>query len=268
MESPNGSASTDGGRYPDGELLAEKNTQPARKKQFRFNEIAEVALLKQVLASAPWEASHGNSQKNWDEVAVSLRSAGLEVNGRRVKIKLESLINAWRRQCAKEEKQSGVAVAYSEKEVMLEDIRTQLDDWSAHGRQAVDSANKARIKAQAEGKDIRKESMSGMKRQREPSDEDGEKDEIVPSSSSSRRRRSSGSFEESFAELKDSFVENAETRMRLREKELVVESKRIEMEEKRLEMEIKDREAARDAQSSTMNAMLSLMKTITENMGK
>jgi hypothetical protein len=33
-------------------------------------------------------------------------------------------------------------------------------------------------------------------------------------------------------------------------------------------MEIKDREAARDAQNSTMNAMLSLMKTITENMGK
>jgi hypothetical protein len=268
MESSDGSASSDGRRYPDGELHAEKNTQPARKKQFIFNEAAEVALLKQVLASAPWEASHGNSQRNWDEVAVSLRSAGLEVNGRRVKIKLESLVNTWRMQCAKEERQSGVAVAYSEKEIMLEDIRTQLDEWSAHGRQAVDSANKARIKAQAEGKDIRKASMSGMKRQRETSDEDREQNEIVPSSSSSRRRRSSGSFEDSFAELKDSFVENAETRLRLREKELMVESKRMETEEKRLEMEIKDREAARDAQNSTMNAMLSLMKTITENMGK
>jgi hypothetical protein len=229
MESSDGSASSDGRRYPDGELHAEKNTQPARKKQFRFNEAAEVALLKQVLASAPWEASHGNSQRNWDEVAVSLRSAGLEVNGRRVKIKLESLVNTWRMQCAKEERQSGVAVAYSEKEIMLEDIRTQLDEWSAHGRQAVDSANKARIKAQAEGKDIRKASMSGMKRQREPSDEDREQNEIVPSSSSSRRRRSSGSFEDSFAELKDSFVENAETRLRLREEELMVESKRMEM---------------------------------------
>jgi hypothetical protein len=252
----------------DAELLSKEDKNRARKHQFRFNEESEIALLKQASARAPWEAPHGRTQTAWEEVADNLRSSGLIIDGRRAKLKFESLLKTWRGTCAKEERQSGVDVVYSEREILLEDVRTQVDEWMAHGKHAAEIARKAQVKAQKDGKDIRVASMSALKRSRDETENEGGDDEIRRSSTSARRQRCSGSFEHDFAELKDSYVQRKETNLSLRERELVVQEKKVEIEEKRVEMEMKDRAASRDVQSSTMLAMVSLMKSLTEKLEK
>jgi hypothetical protein len=57
-----------------------------------------------------------------------------------------------------------------------------------------------------------------------------------------------------------------ETNLSLREMELVVQEKKVEIEKERVEMEMQDRAAARDFQSSTMLAIVSLMKSLTEKL--
>jgi hypothetical protein len=54
----------------------------------------------------------------------------------------------------------------------------------------------------------------------------------------------------------------------LRERELEVQEKKVEIEKKRVEMEIQDRAAAIDVQSSTMLAMVSIVKSLTEMLEK
>jgi hypothetical protein len=68
--------------------------------------------------------------------------------------------------------------------------------------------------------------------------------------------------------LKDSYVQSKESNLSFRERELEVQEKKFEIEKKRVEMEIQDRAAARDVKTSTMLAMVSLVKSLSEKLEK
>jgi hypothetical protein len=55
-------------------------------------------------------------------------------------MKVKSLVNYWGATCSTEEHQSVVSTVLSEREIALEGIKTQIDDWATHGKQTAESA--------------------------------------------------------------------------------------------------------------------------------
>jgi hypothetical protein len=62
---------------------------------------------------------------------------------------------------------SGVDVEYGESEILLEDIKSAIDDLKTVGREAATTERKAKESADLEGKDIREASLTGLARKGE-----------------------------------------------------------------------------------------------------
>jgi Asp-tRNA(Asn)/Glu-tRNA(Gln) amidotransferase A subunit family amidase len=235
----------------------------SRKKPFRFDREAELALLQQVTVSVPWEAGYGDVCAAWDTVAERLRSAGHEVDGRRARAKTDAMLKAWRQTCAREEKLSGVDVPYGEKESLLEDLRARFDDWSSKEKESADRAGIAKAKLDMQGKELRSASMMRMKRLADAESEEIRSDDESASRRTFRKKRSR-SLEDSFECIKEGFLSNSQ----LREREIILAEKRLQLDEKRLELEKEERDAARQLQNKTMNAMLEIVKTLSDRADK
>jgi hypothetical protein len=237
-----------------------------RKRQFRFSADSEMTLLRSVCALTPWEAVHGKMQAVWEEIAETLRASGLQVDGKRAKAKFDALIKGWKDRVAIEERQSGVDVDYGEREILLEDIKTAMDDWNIAGRQAAAEAQNNKVKADTEGKNLREASLTGLIRKRNcASDEDLADAEVLSASKRRRSVSSSSKFEQAFLELSESYVRNLQGSTGTKEKELEIQERKIALEEKKLAFEMEERAAARQSQETTMQAMLGLIKGIAEN---
>jgi hypothetical protein len=247
----------------------QKDTESSqRKRQFRFNTESEMTLLRTVCALTPWEAAYGKTLSVWGQIATVLQSSGLNVDGKRARAKFDSLIKEWRERVAKEEKQSGINVEYGEKEILLEDIKSAMEEWSTHGQEALEISKSAKQKADAQGKDIRDASLSRLRKKRDRVSEDGS--DVPEIQSSSKPRRSAATitqFEEAFVELSESYVKNQQD-SRMKQKELDIQERKLALEEKRLALEMEDRSAARQSQEATMNAMLGIIAKFAEKTSK
>jgi hypothetical protein len=245
-----------------------KTRKPAfRKRQFRFGSDSELALLREISVSVPWEAQYGDVGGAWDAVAKNLRTAGHNVDGKRAKAKAFALIKNWRSTSTAEERQSGVDVPYAERQALLEDIKERMDEWTSKERTEFEAAAKIKSDSEKKGKDLREASMNSLKRRRdhdgEGSDSNNEKVMSIP-----RKRKAASAFEESFESLKDGVLSSIEDKKSIREREIDLETRRMDLEEKKMKMEVEERAAARETQRITMNAMLSLMNTLSDRLSK
>jgi hypothetical protein len=266
-DSDSGQHSVPGGSGSGHSQGAKTRQQAFRKRQFRFSSDSELALLREISVSVPWEAQYGDVGSAWDAVSENLRIAGHNVDGKRAKAKAFALIKNWRSTSAAEERQSGVDVPYDERQALLEDIKGRMDDWASKERMDFEAAAKNKSDSEKKGKDLREASMSCLKRRKDPegegSDSNNEKCTSIP-----RKRRATSAFEESFESLKDGVLSSIEDKQSIREREIDLETRKMDLEEKKMKLEIEERAAAREAQRSTMNAMLSLMSTLSDRLSK
>jgi hypothetical protein len=143
--------------FPDGSGSgpsqgAKTRRHALRKRQFRFSSESELALLREISVSVPWEAQHGDLGSAWDAVSENLRIAGHDVDGKRAKAKAFALIKNWRSTSAAEERQSGVDVPSDERHALLEDIKELMDDWVCKERMNSESAAKIKLDSEKKGK--------------------------------------------------------------------------------------------------------------------
>jgi hypothetical protein len=123
-------------------------------------------------------------------------------------------------------------VDYGEREILLEDIKTAMDDWNTAERQAAAAAQNNKLKAETEGKELREPSLTGLVRKRNCTSDEDLADAEVLSSSNRRRSVSSGSeFEQDFLELSESYVGNLQGSTGTQEKELEIQERKIALEE-------------------------------------
>jgi hypothetical protein len=257
--------------FPDGSgsgpSQGAKTRHALRKRQFRFSSESELALLREISVSVPWEAQYGDVGSAWDAVSENLRIAGHDVDGKRAKAKAFALIKNWRSTSAAEERQSGVDVPYDERHALLEDIKERMDDWACKERMNSESAAKIKLDSEKKGKDLREASMSCLRKRKDPEADESESNN-EKWMSRSKNRRVTSAFEASFESLKDGVLSSIEDKHSIREREIDLETRKIELDEKKMKMEIEERAAARETQHSTMNAILSLMNTLSDRLSK
>ncbi|KAI9984537.1 hypothetical protein PInf_005895 [Phytophthora infestans] len=111
------------------ELLA----RPALRQKFAA--VDDIVLLKAVNTFRPWTATVGTSKgimKVFDDIAIHCRleqSFGLKKPGTAMRTRFTNLVNQYKADQCQSMRKSGTTEEYAEREVLLQNIVTLMNDW-------------------------------------------------------------------------------------------------------------------------------------------
>ncbi|VDI26134.1 Hypothetical predicted protein [Mytilus galloprovincialis] len=130
-------------------------TSGSRKKQVRFQTKDDLVLLREVLAKNPFQ-----NKSAWNEIASAVADtrSNLQVDARRVRERTHLLIDQHKKSNADSLKSSGIDEEYGEKETLLDEILSLVEDEEKQ-------KEKQKEKKETEenrGKDIRKRAMENL----------------------------------------------------------------------------------------------------------
>ncbi|KAI9979496.1 hypothetical protein PInf_029362 [Phytophthora infestans] len=122
-------------------LLKRKETQereellarPALRQKFAA--VDDIVLLKAVNTFRPWTAAVGTSKgimKVFDDIAIHCRleqSFGLKKPGTAMRTRFTNLVNQYKADQCQSMRKSGTTEEYAEREVLLQNIVTLMNDW-------------------------------------------------------------------------------------------------------------------------------------------
>ncbi|CAG2243808.1 unnamed protein product [Mytilus edulis] len=130
-------------------------TSGIRKKQVRFQTKDDLVLLREVLAKNPFQ-----NKSAWNEIASAVADtrSNLQVDARRVRERTHLLIDQHKKSNADSLKSSGIDEEYGEKETLLDEILSLVEDEEKQ-------KEKQKEKKETEenrGKEIRKRAMENL----------------------------------------------------------------------------------------------------------
>ncbi|KAH9105504.1 hypothetical protein AeMF1_018705 [Aphanomyces euteiches] len=131
---------------PTQDVLDDDNTNFGRSK---FACRDDIILLTQVVLASPWAAGHKKIMAAWEEIAKNCArqpNFGLKKRVSALKTRFSLLMETFRKDEMASMRKSGVPEDFEEREVLLTDIKTRIDDYVE-----VDAARKDTDKKKKEG---------------------------------------------------------------------------------------------------------------------
>jgi hypothetical protein len=251
-----------------------------RKKQFRFSEEYDKALLTQVITVFPFSLAHGKKTDGWKKIATSLRASGMDLDHRRCQERTDLLLSSFRKSENESRRKSGVDENYTELDILLTDLVEMLDDLEANNEK------KARQMKQDEeaAERIRDAALQDLKKKRRQtlSADEGTENDVESNDVTARRRKKhkASSREEVIKEILDDsnkammnhWAEESEIRKEenlmstkrwaeereLREEELRLRREELAMQRQKLELESEERK-------NMANVMIALVQALSKN---
>ena len=121
-------------KQSESEQLSESQDQPATGRS-KFACTDDIIMLKQVLHVRIWEAPSGKKMLQWYEVATACktqRQYGLDKKGPALKTRFEKLLECFKKDEMNSIRSSGVAEQFDEREQLLTDIKSRMEDWNTN----------------------------------------------------------------------------------------------------------------------------------------
>ncbi len=147
----------------------------------------DVALLKEVQRATPFALPHGQVTAAWEDVAAGVRrAAGIDVDGRRCRLRYSNLLQTFRRGEADNLRKSGTEEEYSERQQLLQDLNEQEDAATEAASLEKTSQQAKKAKDDTDGARLRE---NAVKRLRDREDAVSSDDDNLSSSSSSGRTK-------------------------------------------------------------------------------
>ncbi|XP_076082240.1 uncharacterized protein LOC143052943 [Mytilus galloprovincialis] len=212
-------------------------TSGSRKKQVRFQTKDDLVLLREVLAKNPFQ-----NKSAWNEIASAVADtrSNLQVDARRVRERTHLLIYQHKKSNADSLKSSGIDEEYGEKETLLDEILSLVEDEEKQ-------KEKQKEKKETEenrGKEIRKRAMENLT----PKKGDDDSNDATPS-----KRNSSGNIVGYLKEKNDA-------ELIYRRQELEVKKQQLQLEEEKFKLEKHERMQKLENDKQEKTLMFELLK--------
>ncbi|XP_071162592.1 MAP7 domain-containing protein 2-like [Mytilus edulis] len=212
-------------------------TSGSRKKQVRFQTKDDLVLLREVLAKNPFQ-----NKSAWNEIASAVADtrSNLQVDARRVRERTHLLIDQHKKSNADSLKSSGIDEEYGEKETLLDEILSLVEDEEKQ-------KEKQKEKKETEenrGKEIRKRAMENLT----PKKGDDDSNDATPS-----KRNSSGNIVGYLKEKNDADLI-------YRRQELEVKKQQLQLEEEKFKLEKHERMQKLENDKQEKTLMFELLK--------
>lgn len=265
----------------------------------KFGELEDIALLKEVLACGAHTCRRGSQMDKFDEVSLSLNSNGAlpwSTDGKHCLDRHKLLVASFKRTDRARASASGIEEPFGEKEELLADISSAVDDANERHRAERSQAAVRDTELLRAGEAIRFQAMNRRGRSICSASDgvDGDVDEsrsmeenlaqrdmadaidvgsgIAPNLSTSKKRKASEEFEETLAFSEMKRAEYDELRIKLDRDRLEFERERAlkqdEMEEKRIDISSSQTELQRQLQRDNTTMQLKMMSVMEEMLRK
>jgi hypothetical protein len=136
---------------------------PLRGMRRKFTDVTDTALLKEVVAHNAHVARRGDSGSVFDAVAISLNETDVlpwRTDGKHCSDRFHLLVRAFRQTDATRRGESGREEEYTEKEQLLQDIVSALDDFNEVRREQQAAASRRDEQLRNAGEAVRAEAMN------------------------------------------------------------------------------------------------------------
>jgi hypothetical protein len=149
-------------------------TPPAAPRRRNYSEEDDLILLRQVVADLPFEAQRGGVIEAWDGVVarvLSDPSFGIRsATGKSAQARFNKLVERHRQRDRAALLASGVEEEYGEREQLLDELTSRLDEHARSERERSD-AERARLERLATAEDVVREQALTHMRDEESRDE-------------------------------------------------------------------------------------------------
>ncbi|KAJ1562580.1 hypothetical protein HK096_007531 [Nowakowskiella sp. JEL0078] len=233
-------------------IISNQPSKKPKKKAYRFNIAADIALLKEIANIQPFFAAHGQTLKAWTSVAVNLCSSlNLEaetittVNAR---ARFESIYTTFKKDEMESLRASGTEEEFNEREQLMTDIHSLIEESEFIRLNVKEKKRSDEDKREVNGEILRNaalQRLSSKKKEIEVGEtENGSESEDISDKSFSKKirtRTSSSVLEENSHYLtSDSAMESK--LIEIREAELQQQAEKLHLEREKWEMEKQERE--------------------------
>ncbi|RHY15352.1 hypothetical protein DYB32_010770 [Aphanomyces invadans] len=127
----------------------------------------DIKLLLQVTFTSPWEAEHGKQAHAWTSIAAALGQLsgfGLKKKGPAMKARFDALMSRFVRGESASLRKSGTSEEFDEREQLLRDIQTRMDDYKATESVRKDASKRKLEGIENSGTLLRKMAMEELER--------------------------------------------------------------------------------------------------------